>query len=102
MDQNIRIPIEYLRSARTVVSMTWQLELSEDLTIFSGPTSSPLIRFHERDDFHILLFASFCLCFNAGFVNTVTMSSYFAMTTSHVTGLVRKRDRGDGKVGEGR
>lgn len=42
----------------------------------------------ERDDFWILLFGSFWLCFNAGFVNVVTLSSYLSLPTTHVTGLV--------------
>jgi hypothetical protein len=50
----------------------------------------PVKAFQERDDFRVLLFASFCLCFNAGFVNVVTMSSYLGLTTAHVTGLVAK------------
>jgi uncharacterized membrane protein YoaK (UPF0700 family) len=50
----------------------------------------PVKAFQERDDFRVLLFASFCLCFNAGFVNVVTMSSYFGLSSAHVTGLVAK------------
>lgn len=42
----------------------------------------------ERDDFGVLLFGAFWLCFNAGFVNVITLSSYLAMPTTHVTGLV--------------
>ncbi|EWM23794.1 hypothetical protein Naga_101005g3 [Nannochloropsis gaditana] len=63
------------------------LKATKSVRAHSTRLFKPVKGFHERDDFHILLFASFCLCFNAGFVNTVTMSSYFAMTTSHVTGL---------------
>ncbi|TFJ83080.1 hypothetical protein NSK_005602 [Nannochloropsis salina CCMP1776] len=66
------------------------LKATKSFRAHSTRLFKPVKGFHERDDFHILLFASFCLCFNAGFVNTVTMSSYFAMTTSHVTGLVAK------------
>lgn len=44
----------------------------------------------DRDDFGILLFGAFWLCFNAGFVNIVTISSYLALTSTHVTGLVAK------------
>jgi hypothetical protein len=44
----------------------------------------------ERDDFNILLFASFWLCFNAGMVNIVTLSSYLNIATAHVTGLVAR------------
>ncbi|KAM3567573.1 hypothetical protein VYU27_010286, partial [Nannochloropsis oceanica] len=50
----------------------------------------PVKGFQDRDDFHILLFASFCLCFNAAFTNTVTMSSFLELSTAHVTGLVAK------------
>lgn len=45
---------------------------------------------HERDDFYILLFASFWLCFNAGFINIVSLSSYLNVATAHVTGLVAR------------
>ncbi|GAB5037144.1 Hypothetical protein NocV09_06300140, partial [Nannochloropsis oceanica] len=50
----------------------------------------PVKGIQDRDDFHILLFASFCLCFNAAFTNTVTMSSFLELSTAHVTGLVAK------------
>ncbi len=54
------------------------------------PPSNPSTyhRIQDRDDFRILLFASFCLCFNAGMVNVITMSSYFGLSSAHVTGLV--------------
>jgi len=44
----------------------------------------------DRDDFNILLFASFWLCFNAGMVNLVSLSSYLNISTAHVTGLVAR------------
>lgn len=44
----------------------------------------------DRDDFNILLFASFWLCFNAGMVNLISLSSYLNIATAHVTGLVAR------------
>lgn len=57
----------------------------------SSPSKRRLVSkraIQDREDFSILLFASFWLCFNAGFVNVITMSSYLKLTTTHVTGLV--------------
>jgi hypothetical protein len=36
---------------------------------------------------------SFFLCFNAGYINVLTMRSYYKVTSSHVTGLVAKVSR---------
>jgi uncharacterized membrane protein YoaK (UPF0700 family) len=41
--------------------------------------------------------ASFFLCFNAAFINVITLNGYFGLATSHVTGLVAKTSMALGK-----
>lgn len=43
-----------------------------------------------------LIIGSFILCFNAGFINCLTLSTFHGAPTAHVTGMIAKVMKGKG------